>query len=64
MLARDPDSGLVTRLIRWDPALDTAGDGPMAYPHVEEVFIIAGAMHDLTLDRTSTVKNRAQRTRP
>jgi ChrR Cupin-like domain len=54
VLARDPDSGLVTRLVQWDPGLDTAADGPVAHPYVEEVFIIAGAIHDLTLDRTFT----------
>jgi hypothetical protein len=61
VLARDPDSGLVTRLIRWEPGPDTAGDGSVAHPYIEEVFIIARAMRDLTLERTFTAQYYACR---
>ncbi len=52
VLARDPDGGLLTRLVRWDPGLDTSDGGPVTHKHAEEVLILSGSMHDLTLDRT------------
>jgi hypothetical protein len=50
VLARDGD--LLTRLLRWEPGLDTSAGGPAVHDYVEEVFILSGSMHDLTLDRT------------
>lgn len=52
ILARDPSRGLLTRMVRWDPGLDTSGDGPVAHDHVEEVLILSGSMHDLRLQQT------------
>ena len=52
ILARDPDSGLLTRMVRWDPGLDTSSAGPVAHEHVEEVLILSGSMHDLRLQQT------------
>jgi hypothetical protein len=52
ILARDPDRGLLTRLVRWDPGLDTSSAGPVAHEHFEEVLIISGSMHDLSLRQT------------
>ena len=50
VLARDGD--MLTRLLRWEPGLDTSAGGPAVHDYVEEVFILSGSMHDLTLDRT------------
>ncbi|MDE3130804.1 MAG: cupin domain-containing protein [Acidobacteriota bacterium] len=52
VLARDPDRGLLTRLVRWDPGLDTSGDGSVSHEHFEEVLILSGSMHDLALGQT------------
>jgi hypothetical protein len=52
ILARDPDHGLLTRMVRWDPGLDTSSAGPVAHEYFEEVLIISGSMHDLGLQQT------------
>jgi hypothetical protein len=52
VLARDEDGVGLTRILRWDPALDTSSQGPAVHDYVEEVLILSGAMHDLTLDLT------------
>lgn len=52
ILARDPSSGLLTRIVRWEPGLDTSSDGPVAHDYYEEVLILSGSMHDLGLQQT------------
>jgi ChrR Cupin-like domain len=52
VLARDADTGLLTRMVRWDPGLDTSSAGPVAHEHFEEVLIVSGSMHDLGLGQT------------
>ena len=52
ILARDPGNGLVTRIVRWDPGLDTSSAGQVAHEYVEEVLILSGSMHDLRLQQT------------
>jgi hypothetical protein len=52
VLARDPVRGLVTRIVRWDPGLDTSSAGSVAHDYFEEVLILSGSMHDLALDQT------------
>jgi hypothetical protein len=52
VLASDPSSGLVTRMVRWDPGLDTSPLGPVAHDYVEEVLILAGSLRDLSLEQT------------
>lgn len=52
VLARDPDSGLLTRLVRWDAGLDTSSAGQVMHEHFEEVLILSGSMHDLGLQQT------------
>ena len=48
VLARDGE--MLTRILRWDPGF--ASSEPAVHDYVEEVYILSGAMHDLTLDRT------------
>ncbi len=50
ILARDPERGLLTRVVRWDPGLDTSSAGPVAHPYFEEVLVLSGSMHDLRLE--------------
>ena len=52
ILARDPGRGLLTRMVRWEPGLDTSSAGPVAHDYFEEVLILSGSMYDLGLHRT------------
>jgi hypothetical protein len=52
VLARDPETGLLTRMVRWDAGLDTSPEGPVKHDHFEEVLILSGSMRDLTLEQT------------
>jgi hypothetical protein len=61
VLARDPENGLLTRLVRWDPGLDTSGDGPVTHQHFEEVLILSGSMRDLGLQRSFSAGSYASR---
>jgi hypothetical protein len=61
ILARDPERGLLTRMVRWDPGLDTSSDGPVAHEHFEEVLILSGSMHDLGLQQTFSAGSYACR---
>ena len=47
VLARDEATGMLTRILRWAPGVDTSADGPVTHEHVEEVLILAGSMQDL-----------------
>jgi hypothetical protein len=52
ILAADQERGLLTRMLRWDPGLDTSATGPVTHEYVEEVLILSGSMRDLRLDET------------
>ena len=52
VLARDDDTGSVTRLLRFDPGCDSSPMGVQKHDFWEEVLIYSGAIHDLTLGRT------------
>ncbi|ONI79924.1 cupin [Actinosynnema sp. ALI-1.44] len=53
VLSRDgQDPKVLTRLARWVPGLDTTPAGVITHDYVEEVYILDGSLHDLTLDRT------------
>jgi hypothetical protein len=52
VLAEDPATGLLTRLLRWDPGYRTATDDPVAHGYFEEVLVLSGSLHDLRLDQT------------
>jgi hypothetical protein len=51
ILATDADSGVATRLLRFDPGTNTSSAGPQIHPFWEEVYILEGSLHDLTLDQ-------------
>jgi hypothetical protein len=61
VLARDPSCGLVTRMVRWEPGLDTSSAGPVVHDHFEEVLILSGSMHDLGLKQTFSAGSYACR---
>jgi hypothetical protein len=52
ILSRDDDTGDYTRLLRFEPGADTSAVGVFRHDHWEEVFIISGSIHDVTLDQT------------
>jgi hypothetical protein len=54
VLARDDDGVGLTRILRWDPGLDTSPLGPAVHDYVEEVLILSGSMRDLALEMTFT----------
>jgi hypothetical protein len=52
ILATDADSGVATRMLRFDPGTDTSAAGPLVHDFWEEVYIVDGSLRDLTLDQT------------
>jgi hypothetical protein len=52
VLAHEASSGMLTRMLRWEPGVDTSPIGPVVHDYVEEVLILAGSMRDLTLRET------------
>lgn len=54
VLAADPDSGVATRLLRFEPGTDTSPNGEQAHDFWEEVYILEGSLTDLRLDTTFT----------
>jgi hypothetical protein len=52
ILATDSTSGVATRMLRFDPGTDTSAAGPQRHPFWEEVYILEGSLHDLTLHET------------
>jgi hypothetical protein len=61
VLARDVERGSLTRVLRWDPGVDTSPLGPAVHDYVEEVLILTGSMHDLTLGATFSAGDYACR---
>jgi hypothetical protein len=51
ILSVDPATGVGTRMLRFDPGTDTSPAGPQVHAFWEEVYILEGSLHDLTLDR-------------
>ena len=52
ILAADPETGVASRILRFDPGTDTSAAGVQAHPFWEEVYILEGSLHDLTLNQT------------
>jgi ChrR Cupin-like domain len=52
ILARDGESGVATRLLRFEPGTNTTPLGVQVHSFWEEVYILDGALHDLTLGQT------------
>ena len=49
-LARCAETGSYTRLLKFLPGTDTSEAGAQSHDHLEELWIVEGAIHDLTLD--------------
>jgi len=52
ILACDAETGAVTRILRFHPGTDTTPNGVQVHDFWEEVYILEGSLHDLTLDQT------------
>jgi hypothetical protein len=52
ILAEDAATGLLTRVVRWDPGVSTSAAGPVSHEYFEEVLVLSGSLHDLSLDQT------------
>jgi ChrR-like protein with cupin domain len=52
VLASDPQSGVATRILRFDPGTDTTPMGTLTHEFWEEVYILSGDIHDHILERT------------
>jgi ChrR Cupin-like domain len=53
VLAVDDEApGILTRVLHWEAGLSTVAAGPVVHEHWEEVLVLEGSMHDLTLDET------------
>jgi ChrR-like protein with cupin domain len=52
VLSSDPDTGVASRILRFDPGTDTSAAGPQIHAFWEEVYILEGTLHDLTLGQT------------
>jgi ChrR Cupin-like domain len=50
-LTRCDETGSLTRLLKFLPGTDTTPAGTQAHSHLEEIWIVEGAIHDLTLDQ-------------
>ena len=54
ILSQDPETGDYTRVLQFAPGTDTTPMGVQRHDFWEEVWIVEGALHDLTLDQTFT----------
>ncbi|MER5405761.1 cupin domain-containing protein [Streptomyces sp. NPDC002769] len=54
VLAEDSATGARTALVRWEPGTDTSAQGVSRHDFWEEVHLLEGALHDLTLGATFT----------
>lgn len=61
VLAADPETGVATRILRFEPGTDTTPNGVQVHDFWEEVYIIEGSMTDLRLGKTFTAGDFACR---
>lgn len=50
ILSVDAQTGVATRLLRFDEGTDTSPNGAQVHEFWEEVYILEGSLYDLTLD--------------
>ncbi|MDS0256526.1 cupin domain-containing protein [Thermoplasmatales archaeon AK] len=51
ILARDPQTGTVTRLLKFEPGTDTTPNGTLRHDFWEEIYILEGSLFDKVLNR-------------
>lgn len=50
VLSREADGSVGTRIARWAPGTETSG--VIRHDYFEEVLLLEGSLHDITLNRT------------
>ncbi len=61
VLAVDPDSGTVTRILYFAPGCDTTPNGVLTHDFWEEVYILSGSITDTRLGKTFSAGMHAVR---
>ena len=61
VLAAEGDSGVATRILRFEPNTDTSPNGVQIHDFWEEVYILEGSMTDLNLGQTFSAGDYACR---
>lgn len=61
VLSRGEDDRTRTRIAHWAPGTETSAAGVIRHDYYEEVYLLAGELHDLTLGRTFTADHYASR---
>ena len=51
ILARDAQTGVATRMLRFDPGTDTSANGIVVHEFWEEVYILEGSIYDIPLGK-------------
>jgi hypothetical protein len=54
ILSRDPETGVATRILRYEPGADSTPNGVQVHDFWEEVYILQGSFTDLELGETFT----------
>lgn len=54
ILARQGDTGVATRMLRFEPGCDTSPNGVQVHEFWEEVYVLEGSLTDLSLGQTFT----------
>jgi hypothetical protein len=54
ILAADPEAGVATRMLRFEPGTDTTPNGVQKHDFWEEVYVVSGSLTDLRLGTTFT----------
>lgn len=52
ILSRDPESGVATRMLKFNPGCDTTPNGVQKHDFWEEVYILEGEFYDISLGKT------------
>lgn len=61
ILASDPEGGVATRILRFEPGTDTTPNGVQMHDFWEEVYVLEGALTDVRLGQTFTAGHFACR---
>jgi len=54
ILAQDPETGIATRMLRFNPGTDTSANGIVVHEFWEEVYILEGSIYDIPLEKKFT----------
>ncbi|GAB2968609.1 cupin domain-containing protein [Amycolatopsis acidiphila] len=61
ILSSDPETGVATRILRYEPGADSTPNGVQVHDFWEEVYILEGSFTDLELNQTFTAGQYACR---